>query len=112
MIVLIKLLIEWLIYREGKSVKKVLEQEFELFEYDIKAGKTFARYFIKALYKDKYSHNKIDKYQEKFVDRVKKYLHENYPGQYMVASGWCVVVATTEEAKNRIMMQLIEHTVY
>lgn len=59
----------------------------------------FGRYFDKDDYEDEYSHNEIDEYKEKFVDKVIAYLHETKPGKYVVTSGWCVFIMTVNEAK-------------
>ena len=37
------------------------------------------------------------------IEKVKEWLHENKPNQYIVSSGWCVFIMTIEEAKKRNM---------
>ena len=71
----------------------------------------FGRWFDEDDYEDEYSHNEIDEYQEKFIDKVKEYLHEKAPNKYVVTSGWCVFVMTVEEAKKRKMMHIEEYIV-
>lgn len=79
-----------------------LEYEFTEFKRDIDEGSLkFSRYFDEDDYEDEYSHNEIDEYQSKFIDKVKEYIHENYPNKYIVVGGWCVFVMTIEEAKER-----------
>lgn len=79
-----------------------LEYEFAEFKRDIDEGSLiFGRYFDKDDYEDEYSHNEIDEFQEKFINKVKEYLHEKIPNKYIVTSGWCVFVMTIEEAKKR-----------
>lgn len=78
-----------------------LENEYNYFLDDMKHNETFCRYIDEDDYEDKYSHNEIDECQNKFIKKVKEWLHENKPGQYIVTSGWCVFVMTIEEAKKR-----------
>ena len=86
-----------------------LEYEFSEFKKDIDEGSlSFGRYFDEDDYEDEYSHNEIDEFKMKFEDKVKEYLHEKAPGEYVVAGGWCVFVMTIEEAKKR-KMRMIEH---
>ena len=80
-----------------------LEDEYELFLDDMKREETFCRYIDESGYEDEYSHNDIDDCQGKFIEKVKEWLHENKPNQYIVSSGWCVFVMTIEEAKKRNM---------
>ena len=85
-----------------------LEYEFSEFKRDFDEGNlSFKRYFDKDDYEDEYSHNQIDKFQTKFIERVKEYLHEKSPNKYVVASGWCVFVMTAEEAKKRKVMRIL-----
>lgn len=80
-----------------------LEYEYNLFLEDMKNGKTFCKYMDEDEYEDEYSHNKIEEYQEKLIDKIEKFLKENKPNQYIVSSGWCVFVMTIDEAKKRNM---------
>ena len=50
-------------------------------------------------FEDEYSHNDIDEAQDKFIEKVREYLHENYPGKYVVAGSWCVFVMTPDRAR-------------
>jgi hypothetical protein len=78
-----------------------LEDEFGLFLDDMKRNETLCRYIDEDEYEDDYSHNEIGECQDRFIHRVKKWLHENKPGQYIVTSGWCVFVMTIDEARKR-----------
>ena len=82
-----------------------LEDEYELFLDDMKREETFCRYIDESDYEDEYSHNDIADYQEKFIEKVKEWLHKNKPNQYIVSSGWCVFVMTIEEAKKRNLIK-------
>ena len=89
-----------------------LEYEFSEFKRDLdEGGLTFGKYFDEDEYEDEYSHNQIDEFTEKFIERVKEYLHEKAPNKYVVTSGWCVFVMTVEEAKKRNMSYIEECTV-
>lgn len=83
-----------------------LEYEYEVFLNDMERGESFCRYFDENDYEDEYSHNEINEYQLKFIDKIKKYLHDNKPCQYVVIDGWCVFVMTIEEAEKRKMRHL------
>lgn len=63
---------------------------------------------MKDDYEDEYSHNEINEYKEKFIDKVIAYLHETKPGKYIVTSGWCVFIMTVNEAKKRKVRSLEE----
>lgn len=79
-----------------------LEYEFAEFKHSIDDGSlVFGRYFDEDDYEDEYSHNEIDEFQEKFIEKVEGYLHEKAPNKYVVTSGWCVFVMTIDEAKKR-----------
>ena len=89
-----------------------LEYEFAEFKRDIdEGGLTFGRYFDEDEYEDEYSHNQIDEFTAKFIERVKKYLHEKAPNKYVVTSGWCVFVMTVEEAQKRKMLRIEDYIV-
>lgn len=84
-----------------------LEEEFLSFKQDVDSGSlVFARYFDEDDYEYEYSHNQIDEYKEKFIDKVITYLHETNPGKYVVTSGWCVFIMTVDEAKKREVHRL------
>ena len=53
----------------------------------------------------------IDEFQEKFIERVKEYLHEKAPGRYVVVSGWCVFVMSIREARKRKIRRIEYHIV-
>lgn len=84
-----------------------IEEEFQIFKQDFENGRlTFGRYFDENAYEDEYSHNQIDEFQGKFIEKVKAYLHEHAPGRYVVSGGWCVFVMTLEEAQKRNLRHL------
>ncbi len=89
-----------------------LEYEFSQFKNDFGNGSlVFGRYFDEDDYEDEYSHNEIDEYQAKFIEKVREFLHENAPNKYVVTSGWCVFIMDIEEAKKRKMHRLEDYIV-
>ena len=89
-----------------------LEYEFSEFKRSIDDGSlVFGRYFDEDDYEDEYSHNQIDEFQSKFIDKAKEYLHEKAPNKYVITSGWCVFVMTVDEAKKRKMLKINDYIV-
>ena len=89
-----------------------LEYEFADFKHSFDEGSlVFGRWFDEDEYEDEYSHNEIDEYQMKFIERVKEYLHKKAPNKYVVTSGWCVFVMTVEEAQKRKMLRIEDYIV-
>ena len=89
-----------------------LEYEFADFKHSFDEGSlVFGRWFDEDEYEDEYSHNEIDEYQGRFIERVKEYLHEKAPNKYVVTSGWCVFVMTVEEAQKRKMLRIEDYIV-
>lgn len=89
-----------------------LEYEFAEFKRDLDGGGlVFGRYFNEDEYEDEYSHNEINEFTLKFIEKVKEYLHEKAPNKYLVTSGWCVFVMTVEEAQKRKLLYIEECTV-
>lgn len=79
---------------------EIVEDEYSQFLQDISDGSmTFGRYIHESEYEDEYSHNDINEAQDKFIEKVTEYLHENYPGKYIVSGGWCVFVMTPDRAR-------------
>ena len=77
----------------------------------MKRGEVFCRYVDESDYEDEYSHNAIDECQSDFIEKSKKWLHENKPNQYVITSGWCVFVMTVEEAQKRKMLRIEDYIV-
>lgn len=88
-----------------------LEYEYEIFLEDMKRGEVFCRYVDESDYEDEYSHNAIYECQSDFIEKSKKWLHENKPNQYVITSGWCVFVMTVEEAQKRKMFRIEDYIV-
>ena len=89
-----------------------LEYEFAEFKHDLdEGGLVFGRYFEEDMFEDEYSHNAIDAFKSRFIEKVKDYLREKAPNKYVVTSGWCVFVMTIEEAKKRNLHHIEERIV-
>ena len=59
---------------------EIIEDEYNQFLQDMADGSMiFGRYIDESEYEDEYSHNDIDEAQDKFIEKVREYLHENYP---------------------------------
>lgn len=82
-------------------MQEALEDEYNQFQEDMERGETCCRYLDEMEYEDEYSHNQIDECQRKFIEMVKEYLHEHFPGRYVVSGGYCVFVMTIEEIKKK-----------
>ena len=88
---------------------EIVENEYRQFLQDISDDPMiFGRYIDELEYEDEYSHNDINEMQDKFIKKVTEYLHENYPGKYIVSSGWCVFVVTPDTARK---MHVSERTI-
>ena len=90
-----------LTFSGGKSMYEIVEEEYQQFLYDIEVegSLVFGRYIDESNYEDEYSHNDIEQAQGLFMEKVRKYLHENYPSKYVVSDSYCVFVMTPERAR-------------
>lgn len=81
---------------------EIIECEYNQFLEDISSDlMTVGRYIDEDTYEDEYSHNDINAAQELLIEKITDYLLKNFPGKYIVSSGWCVFVMTLEEARKR-----------
>lgn len=77
-----------------------IEEEYKQFLEDIKdSGFIFGRYMDELEYEDEYSHNAIDEAMGELQKKMRVYLHENRPGEFIIVSDYCVRVMTVEKAK-------------
>lgn len=77
-----------------------IEEEYKQFLEDIKdSGFIFGAYMDETEYEDEYSHNAIDEAMGILQKKIRKYLHENRPGEFVVISDWCVHVLAKERAE-------------
>lgn len=78
-----------------------IQEEFDIFVSTFSHSTVFCSFFETEEYEEEYSHKEIRKAQNIFIEKVKKFLHENYPGKYIVIYGakGCVFIMTIEEAK-------------
>lgn len=88
-----------------------IEYEYNEFLKDIKDnGFIFGAYMDETEYEDEYSYNTIDEAMEILQEKIRTYLHENRPGEFVVSSGWCVHVMTPDRARrSRISERTIEN---
>lgn len=82
---------------------EIVEQEYQKFLYDIgdNGELKFGRYVDESDYEDEYSHDEIEVAKGAFNEKVKVFLHENYPGKYVVSISYCVFVMTKDSARGR-----------
>lgn len=91
-------------------INEIVEYEYEQFLNDISDGSmTFGIYINESNYEDEYSYDDIEEAQGLFIKKVKNYLHNNCPNEYVVSSCWCVFVMTPERARqSNISEKIIE----
>lgn len=79
---------------------EIVENEYNRFLQDVKDGSMIlGKYIDESEYIYEYSLNDIHKAANEFVEKVREYLHENYPSKYVVLSGWSTFVMTPKKAK-------------
>lgn len=87
---------------------KIVEEEFKQFLMDLQEAEgamVFGRYIDESDYEDEYSHDDIDAAQNLFIEKVREYLHKNYPGKYVVTSCFCVFIMTPERARESYLSE-------
>lgn len=83
-----------------------IEYEYNQFLEDMKeSGFVFGRYMDEDEYEDEYSHNAIDKSMAILQGKIKRYLHENRSGEFVVTSGWCIFVMTPNRARESNVLE-------
>lgn len=85
-------------------------EEFDMFLQDVKEPSfVFGSYLDETDYEDEYCHNDIHETMHTLEEKIKDYLHINYPNKFIVSSGWCVHVMTPDRARqSRITERTIE----
>ncbi len=79
-----------------------IEEQYCIFQKDILTGLlSHELYLEEDDYEDEYSHNEIDTAKIKLSEKIKEYLHNNFPNQYCVFLDWCVRVMSVELASKR-----------
>ena len=93
------------------EMQNEIEYEYNEFLRDIKdSGFIFGAYMDETEYEDEHSHNVIDEAMSVLQEKIRTYLHENRPGEFVVSSGWCVHVMTPERARqSRVSERTIEN---
>lgn len=83
------------------QMKNEIEYEYNQFLSDMENPVfLFGTYMDEDEYEDEYSHNSIDEASEILEEKIREYLHENRPGEFVLISGWCIRVITIENAWN------------
>ena len=92
-------------------MQEIIEFEFEMFRQDIiNKSFVFGRYLDESNYEDEYCHNDIDDAKDKLAEKIREYLKENRPSEFLVLNGWCVHVMTPDRAReSRISESTIEN---
>lgn len=88
------------------QMQNEIEYEYNEFLRDINdSGFVFGRYMDECEYEDEYSHNTIDQAMGILQGKIKRYLHENRPGEFVVTSGWCIFVMTPNRARESDVLE-------
>lgn len=88
------------------QMQNEIEYEYNEFLSDINdSGFVFGRYMDEDEYEDEYSHNAIDEATEILEEKIRTYLHENRPGEFVVTSGWCIFVMTPNRARESDVLE-------
>lgn len=93
-------------------MNEVIEYEFETFKEEI-ADKSFifGKYLDESDYEDEYCHNDIDEAKELLVEKIREYLRQTRPSEFIVSDGYCVFVMTPQRAReSRISESTIENS--
>ena len=93
------------------EMQNEIEYEYNEFLKDINdSGFIFGAYMDETEYEDEYSHNATDEAMGVLQEKIRTYLHENRPGEFVVSSGWCVHVMTPDRARqSRVSERTIEN---
>ncbi len=88
-----------------------IEYEYNQFLNDVKdSGFIFGTYMDESEYEDEYSRNAIDEAMGILQEKIRAYLHENRPGEFVVSSGWCVHVMKPDRVRqSRVSERTIEN---
>ena len=84
-------------------MEEIINEEYEIFLEDMDKGITFDRFLITDNYEDEYSHNEIAEAMNTLSSRMRKWMHENKPGKYIVSVSpdYCIFGMTVKEAQMR-----------
>lgn len=84
-------------------MEDIINEEYEIFLEDMDRGITFNRFLMVDDYEDNYSHNEIAEAMNTLASRMRKWLHENKSGKYIVSVSpdYCIFVMTVKEAQMR-----------
>lgn len=88
-----------------------IEDEYNEFLYDMgESGFIFGAYMDENEYEDEYSHNEIHEAMSILAEKMREYLRENRPGEFVVTARDCIHVMTPDMARqSRISERTIEN---
>lgn len=79
-----------------------IEDQYKIFIKDIETGwLSHELYLREDEYKDEYFHNEIDRGHVLLSERIREYLHNNFPNEYCVFIDFCVHVIAVELAEKK-----------
>lgn len=86
-----------------------INEEYHYFLSDIRSHDfRLGKYMDISHYEDQYGNDMIEKAMENLAEKIRKYLHENKPGKFIVSTGYCIFVMTPERAREA---QIFETTI-
>ena len=85
-------------------MEEIIQEEWEEFLFEFSDATMFYRGFDVDDYEEEYSHQEIRKGQNAFMEKAKTFLHEKYPGKFvlMYSAQGCVLVMKISEAEKKI----------
>lgn len=79
-----------------------IEDQYNIFIKDIETDFLSHELYLRQYeYEDEYSHDEINRGQILLSERIKEYLHNNFPNQYCLYIDWCVRVMSVELAEKK-----------
>lgn len=85
-----------------------ISEEYLQFLHDIQdKGFLNGCYMDETEYEDEYSHNTIGEAMEILREKIRTYLHENRPGEFVVYSDWSIQVMKKEKAEEMEMRKIL-----
>lgn len=90
-------------------MQKEIDYEYNEFLRDMNNSLVFGTYMDEDEYEDEYSRDDTEQSMDILEEKIRNYLHENRPGEFVVTSGWCVHVMTLERArKSKVFERAID----
>ena len=85
-------------------MEEIIQEEWEEFFYQFSDATVLYQGFDVDDYEEEYSHQEIRKAQTAFMEKVRTFLHEKYPEEFilMYSAQGCVLVMKICEAEKKI----------